>query len=299
MCAAQSADRRITDEQIEAWRVDGYVHVPGFLTPDEVAAGHEAVLQDFPTREQYDADPGRVRTTNGLAFRSLPFSGDALNRAAFLPPVVDAVERMLGTSDVRLTQSLVRASYGGPETIDQLLHRDFHNNSLLAPHFDGRFPQLPVILYYTDVPIECAPTYVVSNRYTRDVPLLPHHVPEAQAPDAYAKQQPLLAKAGDALFYTMFTLHRGSAFLDYGAHRYVHHLAYRGADQDWMGFTGWPYPFDTPNGLRCIVILDPRQRELLGIPAPGHPYWTEETVRYFEIRYPAADATPYRDALAR
>ena len=298
MSIVERTDSRITDEQIEQWRIDGYVHVPGFLTPDEVAAAHESVLLDFPTREQYDADPSRFRAVNGLVFKSLPFAGDAVNRAAFLPPVLDAVERMLGTTEIRLTQSLMRASYGGPDTVDQLLHRDFHNNSMLAPHFDGRFMQLPVILYYTDVPIECAPTYIVSNQHTKDVPLLPHHVPEETAPDAYAKQQPLLAKAGDALFYTMFTMHRGSAFLDHGAHRYVHHLAYRGAEHDWMGFTGWPYPFDTPNGQRCIEMLSPRQRELLGIPAPGHEYWTEETVRWFEIRYPEADSTPYREAIA-
>ena len=291
---------RVTDDQIETWRVEGYVHVPGFLTEEEVAAAREEVELEFPTREQWDADPdARPQSYNGLVFKSLPFKGDALNRAAFHPGVIDAVSRMLGSPDILLTQSLMRASYGCPETEDQLLHRDFHNNSLLAPHKDGRFGQVPVILYYTDVPIECAPTYVVSNRDSLDVSYMPYHMPEELAPQIYERQSPLVAKAGDALFYTMYTFHRGSAFIDQAAFRYVHHLAYRGAGYDWMGHSSWPYPFDNRRGRRCIEILDPRQRELLGIPAPGHEYWTEETIEYFELRYPEADSAPYREALAR
>ena len=64
-----------------------------------------------------------------------------------------------------------------------------------------------------------------------------------------------------------------------------------------MGFGAWPFTFDNVNGLRCIERLDPRQRQLLGIPAPGHPYWTAETVDYFAVRYPGADIEPYREGL--
>jgi hypothetical protein len=32
---------------------------------------------------------------------------------------------------------------------------------------------------------------------------------------------------------------------------------------------------------------------VLGIPAPGHPFWNEETIAGFAALYPAADPEPY------
>jgi hypothetical protein len=33
---------------------------------------------------------------------------------------------------------------------------------------------------------------------------------------------------------------------------------------------------------------------LLDIPAPGHPYWTDQTIADMEVRYPGIDMNPYR-----
>lgn len=295
------ADRRVTDAQVEEWRTTGSVHVEGLLAPEEVQAAHANMAEHFPTRAEFDAHPDRrPRLANGLAFRVLPFTGDAMNANTFHPVVLDAVGRMIGTDDLRLTQSLVRASYATDDTVDQLLHRDFHNNSLLTPHADlTQFGHVPVILYYTDVGVGDAPTYVGPPELAADVPILPTHVPKESAPELYAGERPLLARAGDAFFYSMRTLHRGSAFTDPTGYRFVHHLAYRAAGNEWMQFTAWTLPMDSPQGRRCIEQLDPRQRTALGIPAPGHPYWTDETVEYFGLRYPGADVAPYREALAR
>ena len=38
----------------------------------------------------------------------------------------------------------------------------------------------------------------------------------------------------------------------------------------------------------------PAERELLGFPPPGHPYWTEETIAGVGARFPQMDMTPYR-----
>ena len=42
----------------------------------------------------------------------------------------------------------------------------------------------------------------------------------------------------------------------------------------------------------------PRQREMVGFPAPGHSYWTPETIADVAQRYPRMDMTPYRNGLA-
>lgn len=38
----------------------------------------------------------------------------------------------------------------------------------------------------------------------------------------------------------------------------------------------------------------PRERSLFGFPAPGDPYWDEQTLADTQTRYPRADLTPYR-----
>jgi hypothetical protein len=39
-----------------------------------------------------------------------------------------------------------------------------------------------------------------------------------------------------------------------------------------------------------------QQLTVLGFPEPGHPYWTEETLRGVAARYPLLDMTPWRQA---
>lgn len=43
-----------------------------------------------------------------------------------------------------------------------------------------------------------------------------------------------------------------------------------------------------------LVSATPRQRELVGFPAVGDPYWTEETLAGVQDRYPLMDMSPYR-----
>src|SRR5688572_18360927 len=96
----------------------------------------------------------------------------------------------------------------------------------------------------------------------------------------------------------MRTWHRGSAGLDPKGLRIVHHGVYRRKAHDWMAFISWPPTSANQNGRSCIERLSTRQRQLLGIPGPGDPFWTPETIGYFAARYPGADAEPYRGALA-
>jgi hypothetical protein len=82
----------------------------------------------------------------------------------------------------------------------------------------------------------------------------------------------------------------------------VFHAGYQAAGNDWLSSQGalWPDRFNLRNedGRRCIEALTPRQRELIGIPAPGHPFWNHETIDGFSRRYPNADPEPYLSALS-
>ena len=39
--------------------------------------------------------------------------------------------------------------------------------------------------------------------------------------------------------------------------------------------------------------LNPRQREILGIPPPGDKYWNIQTIKMLTYRYPGINVTPY------
>ena len=42
-----------------------------------------------------------------------------------------------------------------------------------------------------------------------------------------------------------------------------------------------------------LTKATPRERELVGFPAPGDPYWNEESLAGVAARYPGMDMSPY------
>ena len=46
--------------------------------------------------------------------------------------------------------------------------------------------------------------------------------------------------------------------------------------------------------IEFVTNVDADTRTLIDIPAPGHPYWTAQTIADMEIRYPGIDMSPYR-----
>ena len=47
---------------------------------------------------------------------------------------------------------------------------------------------------------------------------------------------------------------------------------------------------------RFVQHASERQLTVLGFPAPGHAYWTAETLAGVAARYPMLDLTPWRNA---
>ncbi|MHB8718751.1 MAG: phytanoyl-CoA dioxygenase family protein [Candidatus Dormibacteria bacterium] len=288
---------RITGEHLELLRANGYAIVDGFLTPDELAAGRENLLLIYPSLEDFEADATRSASLPTLP--QLPFPGTALNDMSVHPELISYVSRMLESDDIVLTQSLLMGKYAGTGDFEQQLHRDFHNNTLLIPRDEGSFRQFANILYYTDVTVDLGPTHVVAEP---DVPgdIAPWVVAPGsreERPDLYAKEVPITVSAGSLLIYTMHTLHRGSRMAADRGHRWSQHLVYRHRDSAWQGWAAWPYFGPNPDMAALITRITPRQRALFGIPLPGHPYWTDQTIRGVAARYPGMDATPYLEAL--
>jgi len=286
---------RITDEHLAHWRHHGYVVVPNLLTEAELAAIQANVRRYFPTDEEYRAAPERYPEVGG--WRELPFVGDALNDLATHPELVSFAERVIGTKEILLTQAILWGKYAGVGDHEQQLHVDFRNNSLVYPRDDGRFAQTGTILYLSDVTAELAPTCVVSKEHTREPSsLFPCVRPRDRFPVLYEKEVEVTARAGSLLLYSMSTFHRGSRFRAAAGARFTFHVVFRARDSHWMGFSAWARAGQAPALQRFLERATPRQRELLGFPPPGHPYWNRETLAGVAARYPGMDMRPYRDA---
>ena len=288
---------RITDQSIQAYLRHGFVVVPGFLAGDELGAAREGMLRYFPSAEELAATPQRY----GAVFEDpehlqveFPFAGDALNHNSTHPEIMSFVERLLGTRQVMLSQSAVWAKYAGTGDFSQEMHLDYEGNTLVVPRDDGPFRQVNLILYYTDVDETMGPTCVVPQGQTGGVPVWPPWRAREKHPELYERERPVLAKAGSLLVFSMRTFHRASDMTAEAGVRLSHHMVWRAAGHDYQGYHQWSRFGEKPQLARFVERATPRQREAIGFPPPGHPYWNGETLAAVALRYPRMDMTPYR-----
>lgn len=287
---------RISDTHLRHLRAHGYVVVPGFLTPEELAAARKNMLRYVPTPEELAATPERYPWVFEEADRlqtEFPFAGNALNHVATHPELIAFAERALGTAEVLLSQSAIWAKYAGTGDFEQSLHLDYEGNSLVVPRDDGDYRQLNMILYYTPVTEEMGPTCVVPSEKARKLPLWPAFRPRQKNAELYKNEVKILADAGSLLIFSMRTWHRASDMTaEFGA-RLSHHMIWRSANHVFQGFHQWSHLGEKPEFKRFVETAAPRQREVLGFPKPGDPYWNKETRAAVALRYPKMDMTPY------
>jgi hypothetical protein len=71
-------------------------------------------------------------------------------------------------------------------------------------------------------------------------------------------------------------------------------LIYRPTEADWGQRVAWAARSHEPAWYEFVHRATPRQLELFGFPAPGHPYWTDLTLTGVSQRYPGLDLSPWR-----
>jgi hypothetical protein len=280
----------------------GYVLVPQFFTDQELSSAQAGMLSYFPTFEELTATPQRY----GWVFDDpenlqieFPFANDALNDFATHPRIIAIVEQLLGTQEVLLSQSAIWAKYAGTGSFEQTMHLDYEGNTLVVPRDDGEFRQVNMILYYSDVTEDLGPTFVVSQTRTRQTGLWPPFRPKKKYPDLYRHEKAMAAAAGSLLIFSMKTFHRAGEITSERGARFSHHLVYKGANCPFNGYHQYSQFGEKPEMTRFIERAAPRQREVLGFPPPGHPYWNDQTRRGVGERYPMMDITPYRTVQSR
>jgi Phytanoyl-CoA dioxygenase (PhyH) len=305
--AREDIDRVNETEVHAAWRTDGFVILPGYLSENELAPALTELGMVFPTAGGFhDAtDPRHERYRNDEfdGIDVFPFASTELSLLAVAPRLVELVERLLGEVDLRIYSAEAWAKYTGATNYDQDLHRDYLNHTILVPTTAPRHQQLEMFVFLSDVPEELGPPHLVSQVHTTDLPSNPNFYPRHGGhgafvatddhADLYELEQSGAGPAGTVIAFDLGTFHRGTALTKPRGARYTMHLGYRPAQVEWGQRQAWADSSHTPDWYRFVQRATPRQLELFGFPPPKHPFWNPRTLLGMKQRYPELDLTPW------
>jgi ectoine hydroxylase-related dioxygenase (phytanoyl-CoA dioxygenase family) len=200
----------LTTEQIEFYQENGYLLVPGLLSPDEASfyRNETHALADRLSRlRSIDATWGSAKdVAMGTPTKLLHCHDVQFQSAAFARLIVD--ERLTGVAadiigpNVQLhhTKMFIKPSEKGSPF-------PMHQDAPFFPH--DNHSMIAAILHFDDAPLEKGCLRVVPGSHK--LGMLPHiseglfHLP----PDEYPVENatPIPAKAGDVIFFSYLTIH--------------------------------------------------------------------------------------------
>jgi hypothetical protein len=301
------------DAAVRAWDEDGFVILPAYVTSVDMAPAVAELPMLYPTADEYHdhVNPERDRRFDDEfgGIDDFPFHSTALSLLAVHPKLTTLAEQLLRTPDVRVYSIEAWAKYTGAADYDQHLHRDYLGASLVVPSTDPRFGQVEIFLYLCDVPAELGPPAYVPLRFTADLPMIPNWFPgqdghrDPDRPtwisptgraDLYEQEILGLGPAGTVVAYTNRTFHRGTQLTAPRGARYTLHVNFRPAANEWQSRHSWLQHANTPAWPAFVERASPRQLALFGWPAPGHAFWTADTLAGIHQRYPGLDLEPWR-----
>ena len=201
------------------------------------------------------------------------------------------VRQILGVDDIRLYKGELWGKYSGNTDYDQQHHRDFGNHTLVVPSVDRRWMQVTTFTYLCDIDATNGATAAVPKRHTAGIPLGQRGVQPGELRDVEVLAS---GKAGTLLVYSTEVFHRATSMTGTNASRFTVLADYRAADATWTSKQAFGNHGNRPEMIEFVTNVDVETRTLVDIPAPGHPYWTGQTIADMEVRYPGIDMSPYR-----
>ena len=297
--------KQIAQSDLDHWYRHGFVVIPDLLDAEELTSTRRDFYRYMPDWPEYASRQplysslaaSAPQAAQGWVRHEFPYQGDAVNSVAVHPFLVAFAEALLGRRSIALSHGAIVGKYAGKADYDQELHGDFSNNTLVYPRDEPEYSDIPMIVYHTDVTLDLGPTYVVSKELTRDLPPRPgRFYPRSEYPLLYEAEQPATVSAGSVLIYSMTTLHRGSAMRATEGIRFSQFVAFHAAGVPWLGSASFQGYGGQPEMNEFLVKASPRERELVGFPPVGDPYWNQTSLDGVAVRYPAMDMHPYRSA---
>jgi hypothetical protein len=296
---------RFTDQHVRQWHEDGFVIIERFFTEPE----YEPVLQDFEALYR-DASQGDGRSTlyqslqyedrssrarQFLNIHVLPYEGSsAINLLSLHPELVAFARALLGVPDVRLYQSHTWAKYTGQADYDQAFHCDFGNHTLIAPADDAALRTVDFVIYLTDVTKEHGAMRYVTKPDVLAALGRPAISAPSDAEQAALREleRAVVVPPGSLVAHGIDTMHRGSNLTAPNGRRFSMTVGYKAAGSEHIGFHVWQAARERP-WHRVFHHATPEQLECLGIPRPGHPYWTRRTLELTQSRWPEWNMAEY------
>ncbi len=285
---------------------DGALLLPNFIphaAAARAAADFELLFERPPTPEPVtEAKPPQRSAFGTDQFRHLqavPLDcSPALNLIGVHPLVITLARRALGTERVHLYQCQAWAKFTGATDYAQPFHCDFGNHTLTVPSEDFALNSITCVLYLSDVSEAHGPMHYVTKT---DSALVAR--PEETLSGGSALQEKLqpLARstaspAGSVFAYGIDVYHRATSLTAPGGHRYVVTACYKVSSNDSIGYHAWPFHNRQP-WANIFNHASPDQLSCFGVPPPGDRFWTPRTLAGAQLRYPAWDLQPYRNAM--
>ncbi len=299
---------RYQQQQIETWHEDGAVVVPNFFTPDEIAPiyddyarlyGFEGAGNGNPLAIDTGQPAGAFHPKQFKNLDTLPYDGSVeMNLISLHPALIQLASELLGGQPVQLYQSHTWAKYTGEADYDQPFHCDYGNHTLTVPGEDVAQRTVNFVIYLSDVTDALGAMHYV-KKSDSDAILGSRAI---AAPIEYqvalkARQHSAAAPAGSIIAYGIDTFHRGTNMTEPNGLRYTMTVSFKRADNANIGFHVWQHALERPWHL-LMNHATPTQLECLGIPAPGHAFWTDLTLRQCQQRWPEWNMSEYVLALA-
>lgn len=303
---------RFTHEQIATWRGEGAVLLNRFFSSEEIAPVYRDFSAIYGTKGKTEtAGSALVQTPSGKIgkFRADQFrnNGDlpmdasvAFNLLPLHPDLIAFAKAALGVENVYLYQAHTWAKYTGDADYAQPHHCDFPNHTLLVPSDEVATRTLNMIIYVSDVTLESGATAYVTKSKAAQV--LGQDNPFETMDDAVVQQklheveERAPGPAGSIFAYGIDAYHRGVNLTEPDGYRFTLTASFKAGGNDMIGFSAWPRTYLQPWHL-IFNHATPDQLACLGVPRPGNAYWTEDTLRRVQYRWPDWDLTPYRVAM--
>ncbi len=294
------------DDAVAAWHTHGFAVLPGFLTASELAPAVAELGLMFPSAEGFHdrSDPRHSRYLGDefAGIDSFPFASVQMSLLAVHDRLIGLAQMLLADEEIRIYSAEAWAKYTGAADYDQSLHRDYLNHTVLVPASVPGCQQVELFLYLADVPDELGPPHLVSRMRTAGLPVKPNWYPcadgadqeggfvcAAGSPRLYEAEESAAGPAGTVVAFSPGTLHRGTQLTAPRGARYTMHLSYRPAAAEWAQRGAWADRSHQSAWYQFVEQASPQQLQLFGLPSPGHPFWTPETVSGMQLRYPRVD----------
>jgi ectoine hydroxylase-related dioxygenase (phytanoyl-CoA dioxygenase family) len=236
----------ISAATVEAYRRDGFVHIPNILTPEEVDRYHAATLAAAQRMTNLAANIPQVfnQTVN-------VWVEDSLVRELTLQPRVAAIAKKLAGVPLRLwhDHTLIKPARKSSPT-------EFHQDGPYWPHVNAGH-SLSVWIALVDVPVDrgCM-TFIPALHGRRD--LRPqdltneHDLMDLEPELQWKPRVTLPLKAGDCTFHHSYTPHMANSNLS-DVPRVAHIVIYMDADTT---FNGQAHVVTDPLNLKVGQVLD-------------------------------------------